>query len=355
MAGHWLIYGATGYTGSRIARAAVARGLAPILAGRDTAKLALRSVEFGGLETRTATLGDRLALDAALRDVNLVLNAAGPFSRTARPILDACLRRGVHYLDVTGEVDVMDALSARHAEARERGTMILPGVGFDVVPSDCLAAHVARRAPGATWLALGVRGLVFVTRGSYRTIAEQAGAPVHVRREGTLRHVAPGTLRRAFRYEDTPSESLAVSWGDVISAWHTTRIPNIEVYFEAAPAIEGMIGAGRALGGLLRTRTARVLMKAQAELLPEGPSDEESAQRRAVLVAEAGDASGPLASARLHTPEAYMFTAETAIAVVERVLAGDWSTGYQTPAGLFGPDFVTSLPGVERQDLETVH
>ncbi|MDJ0850342.1 MAG: saccharopine dehydrogenase NADP-binding domain-containing protein [Myxococcota bacterium] len=355
MQGRLLIYGATGYTGRLIARAALERGLEPVLCGRHPARLAALSERLGGLEHRVATLGDASALDAVLADVDVLLNAAGPFSQTAAAVLDACLRTGTHYLDVTGEAEVMEALSRRDREAREREILVLPGAGFDVVPSDCLAAHVARRAPGATWLALGVRGLVHVTRGSYRTLVEQAGRPVWVRRDGHLRPVAPGSLRRTFDYDGEPCVSLAVSWGDVVSAWHTTGIPNIEVYFEAAPAIEGMLTAGRLFGGLFRTRTARVLLKAPAELLAEGPSPEERDAVQAVIVAEAGHEGRRLAHARLRTPEAYSFTGMAAALVAERVLQGDWRAGFRTPAGLFGPDFVTQLPGVERSELEAVH
>lgn len=353
--GRLLIYGATGYTGRLITKEAIERGLEPVLCGRHPDRVAALAEQLGGLDHRAACLEDEAALDAALGDVDAVLNAAGPFSRTAPAMVDACLRTGTHYLDVTGEVDVMQALSERDRAAREREIMILPGVGFDVVPSDCLAAHVSRRAPEATWLALGVRGLVYVTRGSYRTLVEQAGRPVRIRRDGRIIPVVPGSLRRTFDYGDDVRESLAVSWGDVVSAWHTTGIPNIEVYFEAVPAIEGMLTAGRLFGGLFRTRTARVLFKAQAELFAEGPSAEQRDAQEAVIVAEAGDRGGRLAYARLHTPEAYSFTGQAAAEIAERVLSGDWRAGFRTPAGLFGPDFVTELAGVRRSDVEQVH
>jgi short subunit dehydrogenase-like uncharacterized protein len=353
--GRLLIYGATGYTGRLITEAAIERGLDPVLCGRSAGRLAAIADGFGGLDYRAATLEDETGLDAALGDVDVLLNAAGPFSHTAPRMVQACLRTRTHYLDVSGEVDVLEALSQQDRAAREREIMILPGVGFDVVPSDCLAAHVARRAPEATWLALGLRGLAFVTRGSYRTLVEQAGRPVRVRREGQLVSVVPGSMRRSFDYGETPRESLAVSWGDVVTAWHTTSIPNIEVYFEAVPAVASMLTSARLFGGLLRTRTARVLLKAQAELLAEGPSAAQREAAEAVIVAEAGDRSGRLACARLRTPEAYSFTGLTAAAIAERVLCGDWRAGFRTPAGMFGPDFVTELPGVRRSDIERIH
>jgi short subunit dehydrogenase-like uncharacterized protein len=305
------------------------------------------------MEHRVVALEDEAALDSALSDADVLLNAAGPFSHTAPALLEACLRSGVHYLDITGEVDVLEVASQKDRKARERGIMILPGVGFDVVPSDCLAAHVSRRIPGAAWLALAIRGLVYASRGSYRTLVEQAGRPVRIRREGRLVPVVPGSLQRTFDFGDGKRESVAVSWGDVVSAWYTTGIPNIEVYFEATPVIGAMLNAARLFGRILRTRTAQALLKAQAELLPEGPTEQQRDSREAVIVAEAGDRAGRFAAARLSTPEAYSFTAQAATEVVERVLMGHFRVGFCTPAALFGPDFVTTLRGVRRMDLES--
>ena len=137
MNGAILIYGATGYTGKLIAKTAVDRGARPILAGRNLEKV--RAVaEPLGLAALAFDLRDPGRIDAAIKDVSVVLNVAGPFSATSRPMADACLRNHVHYLDITGEIDVFEALAARDAEAKSRGVMLLSGVGFDVVPSDCL-------------------------------------------------------------------------------------------------------------------------------------------------------------------------------------------------------------------------
>jgi short subunit dehydrogenase-like uncharacterized protein len=346
-----LIYGATGFTGRLLTEGALAAGFRPILGGRDAARLAALAGEFG-LEYRVARLGDEAALDAALRDVGVVLHAAGPFSSTSRPMVDACLRTGAHYLDIAGEIPVIEALAARHAEARRRGIMVMPAVGFDVVPSDCLAAHVAARLPGARRLALGITGLRFATRGSAKTLAEHASFGVHVRRAGALVSVPPGTLTRRFDYGTGPAPSLNVSWGDVATAWYTTGIPDIEVYFDATVALRGMLFASRYFGWLLGMAPWQAWLKAQADLLPEGPTDSERAAADMVIVAEAEDTRGQRASGRLHTPEAYTFTGATGPEVARRVLAGDLETGFQTPGRVYGPSFVLSFPGVSREDLE---
>src|SRR5436309_7478060 len=247
-----LIYGATGFTGRLMIAGALERGLRPVLAGRDEARLAALAGGLG-LEYRTARLGDGPALDAALRDVRVVLHAAGPFSETSRPMVEACLRAGAHYLDITGEISVIEALAARHAEARRRGVMVMPSVGFDVVPSDCLAAHVAARLPGARHLALGITGLRIATRGSAKTLTEHAFHGVQVRRGGALVRVPAGALRRGFDFGDGLRPSLAVLWGDVATAWYTTGIPDVEVYFEANPVVLSLLFATRWFGWLLAT------------------------------------------------------------------------------------------------------
>ena len=344
-----LIYGATGYTGRLVTRAAVALGLRPILAGRDEAAVAACAAPLG-LEYRAAALTDPDRLMAVLRDIGVVLHVAGPFSRTARPMVEACLQRGAHYLDVTGEIPVIEDLARRSAEARRRGIMIMPAVGFDVVPSDCLAAHVARRLPGATHLMLGISGLRFATPGSAQTLAEHAGHGVAVRREGVIVSVLPGALSRPFDYGAGPRDSLNISWGDVSSAFYTTGIPNIDVYFEATPLLRGMLMASRYFGWMLSSAPWQAWLKACAGLLPPGQSEAERRASPMVVVAEAV-AGARRVCARLRAPEAYTFTATTAATIARRVVTGDLETGFQTPARVYGADFVLAFDGVQREDL----
>jgi short subunit dehydrogenase-like uncharacterized protein len=345
-----LLYGATGYTGRLILAQALALGLRPILAGRDDRKLAAVAAPHG-LAYRVASLDDPGALVAGLDGIGAVLHAAGPFSATARPMVDACLHAGVHYLDVTGEVLVLEEIAARHAAAAARGVMLLPAVGFDVVPSDCLAAHVARRLPHARRLALGIAGLTLATRGSARTFVELPASTPRVRRDGVLVSVTPGTLERPFDYGAGPRPSMCVSWGDLTTAYFTTGIPDVEVYFEATPVLRAAMTSARMYGWLLATPPWQAILKASTALLPDGPSEAERATTSMVIVAEAEDCHGGRTAARLRTPQAYTFTAVSAATVARRVLAGDVEPGFQTPGRHFGPDFVLGLPGVTREDL----
>jgi short subunit dehydrogenase-like uncharacterized protein len=344
----FLLYGATGYTGRLLARAAKERGMRPILGGRDEARLAALASELG-LEYRVARLDD--SLDEALREAGVVLNAAGPFSTTFRPMVEACLRTVTHYLDLSGEVMAIEGVFQHDMAARKRGVMLMPGAGFDVVPSDCLALHMARRVRGARRLMLGISGLEVISRGSFRTFAEGAGQSILIRRGGRIVGIAPGSLERELDFGAGPRRSLAMSWGDVSSAWYSTGIPDIEVYYEAIPALRMMVMANRWAGWLLAAPPGRLWLELQARALPDGPTDAERAGRHGVVVAEVEDASGRHHFGRLRTPEAYGFSCTTALALVERVLAGDLEAGAQTPARVYGPDFVMSFPGVVREEL----
>jgi short subunit dehydrogenase-like uncharacterized protein len=344
----FLIYGATGYTGRLLARAAKERGLHPCLGGRNEARLA--GVATGlGLDYRVARLD--ASLEEALRGISVVLNAAGPFSSTHGPLVEACLRAGVHYLDLSGEAVAIERVRGRDAEARRNGVMLMPGVGFDVVPSDCLVSHLARRVRDARRLVIGISGLELISRGSFKSLAEGSGQDILIRRDGELRGIPPGALFRELDFGAGPRQSLALTWADVSTAYYSTGIPDIEVYVEAIPALRMMFLVNRWFGGLLATEAARRWMELAAQALPDGPTEAQRAGRRGVVFAEVEDGAGRRVGARLSTPEAYGFTCTTALAIVERVLLNDLEPGFQTPARVYGPDFVLSFANVIREDL----
>lgn len=349
----FLIYGATGYTGTLIAEHAVWRGLAPVLAGRNPEK-ARALAERLGLAWRAFPLDDDAALRRGVLAVGAVLNVAGPFSATARAMAGACLASGVHYVDVTGEIDVFEALAALDGEAKARGVALLPGAGFDVVPSDCLAAHVARRLPSATKLKLsigGFGGLESASRGTAKTMLEAAGLGTRARRGGRIVELDAAPRGEAdFGAGRRPT--VGVSWGDVSTAFRSTGVGEIDVAFEATPAMRQAAGAPklvrRLFGAAVVQRALKRLIDAR---MPPGPTAEQRASGRTVIVAEALDATGRYAGARLTTPEAYRLTAWTALEIARRAAAGEAPVGYQTPATAFGPDFIMSFEGVDRHDF----
>ncbi len=346
-----LIYGAYGYTGELITRQAVERGLRPILSGRDPARVARLAAEHG-LEHRAVGLDDPAGLEATLRGVHTVLHCAGPFAQTAAPMVEACLRGGVHYLDITGETAVFEALAGRDAEARAAGVMLLPGAGFDVVPSDCLALHLKARLPGASYLAVAYGGVAQISRGTATTaLADVGRASGLVRREGALAAVPLAHRSLTVDFGSGPAHVVAIPLGDVVTAYHSTGIPNIEVFMETPRLAGAALRLGRVLAPLMRLPPLRRAALAWVRGRPAGPDAEQRARGSSAIWAQVSDMAGTFATARLRLPEAYTLTALTAVAIAERVLGGGLRPGFQTPARVYGAEFIMDFEGVTRTDI----
>jgi short subunit dehydrogenase-like uncharacterized protein len=346
-----LIYGSTGYTGRLIVAEALARGLRPVLAARNAPAVKMQAQSLG-LEWRVARIDDAAALDAALAGASVVLHCAGPFTHTWREMSDACMRQRSHYLDITGEIAVFEGLAARDAEARTAGIMLLPGAGFDVVPSDCLAAHLARRMPNAERLALAFRALGGVSRGTLMTMVENLGAPGAVRRAGRIVAVPQAWRTRRIDFGDGKlRDATTIPWGDVSTAFHTTGIPNIEVYVSMRPVVRRAAIASRWLGPVLRSGIVHRLLATWVRNRSTGPSATARERAASVLWGEAVAANGERAAARLRGPSGYTLTARTAVHLAARALEGDAPPGFQTPGRAYGPDVILEIPGVTRTDV----
>ena len=351
MTTRFLIYGANGYVGEAAARLAVAQGLRPILAGRDGAKLEALARQLG-VEFRVCALDDATALERALREVPVVLHCAGPYKFTSKPMADACLRAGVHYLDLTGEIPVFESLAARDAQAKARNVMLMPAVGFDVVPTDCLAVHLLRRLPTATRLTLGFQsvGPAGLPPGTQRTMIELIPFGDRVRAAGQLIVPTNAVKLRSVDFGQGPVEAMRITWGDVYTAYHSTGIPDIEVYVVLPAAVRRQMTLFKTLRPLFSLAPLRALL--QRGVRP-GPSAQARAQTVTHVWGEVSDAQGRSAVSRLHGPEAgLVWTTRAALAAVKKVLAGRISPGFQTPGKVFGADFVLECEGVEREDIQ---
>jgi len=287
-----------------------------------------------GLPWRAVPLEDEAALASALSGVAFVLHCAGPFSHTWSPMVRACLRAGCHYLDINGELPVFEAIARLAPEARRAGIMLLPGMGFDVVPTDCLAAHLKRRLPGARRLTLGFAMTAGPSRGTAAVMLEmvQQGLGA-IRQEGLLRQVPFGWKARMFDFGDgQPRRAVTVPWGDLCTAFRSTGIPNIEVYGAYPTALQAI------LQNLLRSDT-------------RGPSPEELARGQSLFVGEVEDGSGRMVSCRLIAPNPYTLTARSAVQAALHVLRGRVRPGFQTPSLALGAEFALEIEGVSRHDL----
>ena len=341
-----LVYGAYGYTGRLVVEAAIERGYAPIVAGRDTTKT--RGVATANdHQARSFPVSDA---DAPLGDVDAVLNCAGPFAETADAMVEACLDTETHYLDITGELPVFERIRRRGPDAEAAGVTLLPGVGFDVVPTDCLAAHLRDRLPDATHLSLAFETDGGVSPGTLKTALSGSGMEGAVRRNGVLRAEPVGARTRVVDFGEGLRRAVSIPWGDVSTAYHTTGIPNVDVYLALPRAGRTAVALAPYAGDLLGADTVQRGLSWLIDRYVEGPDAGTRASGQARIWGEVRSPDDRLVS-RLRTPETYRFTAEAATLIAEKVLDGDAPDGYQTPASAFGPDLVLEIPGVERVDL----
>ncbi|MDS0221370.1 saccharopine dehydrogenase NADP-binding domain-containing protein [Haloarcula sp. S1AR25-5A] len=350
--GDLVIYGSYGYTGNLITREAIDRGLDPVLAGRNRDELTDQAIKLG-CESEVVALDEPKVLDMVLDDADAVIHCAGPFSRTWEPMVAACLRTGTHYLDITGELDVFEAIHERDSEARETGVMLLPGTGFDVVPTDCMAAHLADRLPEADTLELAFHAEMGVSKGTAKTMVEHIDGGGAVRRDGRIERVAVGSESREidFGWGHDDMHAVSIPWGDVSTAYHTTGIPNVTVYMSMPPAMARQQRFAGLFAPALGFPPVQATLKWLIEQTMDGPDAEERASDPTFVWGEARTDDGDRVESRLRGPHTYDLTAATAVEITERVLDGDAPAGFQTPAGAYGPDLILAIDGVEREDV----
>lgn len=345
-----LIYGANGYTAELITELALKDGARPILAGRTHDKIAPLAQRHG-LPMRVFALDDPDRAARALAGVGVVLNCAGPFSRTAQAMAKACLQAGAHYLDITGEVEVFESLMQRDEQARKQGVMLMPGTGFDVVPSDCLAAHLKRRMPDALALTLAFQAIGQPSHGTATTMAENLHKGGYIRRGGQLQAVPPVWATRQIDFGSGPTSTMSVPWGDVATAWVSTGIPDIEVFMAMPAAVIMGARLTRYAGRLLGSGPVRKLIQKSIDSAPAGPDAAQRAKGLAHLWGQVRNAAGQTATARLHTVDGYALTAMTAWDIAKRCVAGQARPGFQTPSLIFGADYILGFKGSRREDL----
>ena len=336
-----LLYGAYGYTGVLIAEKAAAAGIDMILAGRSAEKLAPLAERLN-MPSRAIGLDDPDALAKALDDVPLVLHCAGPFSRTSKPMVKACLASKSHYLDITGEIAIFETVLRQGDMAEAAGVALIPGVGFDVVPSDCLAASVAQRLPGATSLELA-----FASTGGSASPMRRRLDKVFLRRDGKLRTIPSGKLAKRIAFHDKTRWTASIPWGDVATAYRSTGIPNITVYTGMPRKTIRTLRLFRPFLKLTKVGAIHRFLERQIDKRVSGPSAQDRQTTRTELWARVETTDGGSFEGTLGVPEGYRHTVDASLECARRVLNGDVEPGAWTPSKAFGADFVRHLPDVE--------
>jgi short subunit dehydrogenase-like uncharacterized protein len=345
-----MIYGANGFTGRLTAHEAARRGLTPVLAGRREEAIRPLAEELG-LPWRAFPLDDRARVTRELNGVDLILLLAGPFSQTSKPVVDACIASNTHYLDITGEFEVFEACYALDRAARRAGCVLLPGVGFDVVPSDCLALALKEKMPSAVRLELAIGGGGKPTRGTMKTVVEGMGRPGVIRSGGKLEDVPHVWRTKMVGFRDKERLVAAVPLPDVSSAYRSTGIPNIVCYLGMSKASAFAMKLLRPFMPVTRLTLVQRAMKAAIDRAPMGPDAKMRASARVQLWGRVEDESGRALEATLETQEAYTLTASASVTCAERVLAGAVGQGAKSPAQAFGSGFLALIPGCESLDI----
>jgi short subunit dehydrogenase-like uncharacterized protein len=351
----WMIYGATGYTGTLLAEEAVRRGLRPVLSGRSEEKLRPLAERLG-LSHVTVGLEDPAALRGALEGIAGVLHAAGPFVDTSAPMREACLAAGAHYLDITGELPVFEATFAASDEAKRRNIAMVCGVGFDVVPTDCLGVYVAKKVQQLDTLEIAVAVPSPPSAGTAKSALSMVGYGVQVRRNGQLESLPLGQGVRRVRFSQRESWAVPVPLGDLVSLFHSTGAPNITTSFAVPEQIATVlrVPVAAATSGflaqlLLTSDKIRGLLEKQIERHAHPSDEKDRATGKAFVWAQAIGKAGDTAEAWLELPNAYAYTANIAIRAMERTLDSGLS-GALSPAQAYGVDFALEAEGSRRLD-----
>ena len=342
----WLLYGANGYTGQLIAREARQRGLQPILAGRNDEGIAAIAAETG-FDSLVFDLEDTAAVSKALQGVTAVLHCAGPFSATSQAMIEACLKNGCHYLDITGEISVFANAHKQSEEARHADIVLMPGVGFDVVPTDCLAATLVRALPAATTIILAFESGSRMSPGTAKTSIEGLAGGGCVRKDGKLTWVPLAWKTREIQFKHGKRLAVTIPWGDVFTAYISTGVGDIETYMAAPPSSIMQMKRMRMLKPLLSMQWVQNMMKRRIEKSVSGPEISERQSSKMQLWGEATTADGRSVSATMTTPNGYDVTVTASLGIVEHLLESDVEGGFYTPSLLMGADYAASLPGVK--------
>ncbi len=335
-----LIYGANGYTGQLICDEASRSGLSPILAGRNADAVNLIAKNYGW-ESRVFSLGSVEEIATHLGGIDVVLHCAGPFRFTAKNMMLACLERNIHYLDITGEIEVFALAQSLHEKASAKNIMLMPGTGFDVVPTDCMGLKLKEKMPDATNLELAFVTLGGqVSHGTAMSMAAKLGEGGACRKDGKVIKEPLGKKSKTIRTNGKDFFVMSIPWGDVFTAFHTTGIGNIRAFTGVPKNVFYLLKFQFLFNPILRIESFRNWLRKKIDNRPAGPTPEKRAKAKSFIWGEVTNSNGQKVNHSFWVPEGYTLTAKTAVAISKEVLHGNWKSGYQTPAGCYGSGLI---------------
>jgi short subunit dehydrogenase-like uncharacterized protein len=341
----FLIYGASGYTGKLIVELSIKKGLKPVLAGRTKSKIKPLAEKYG-LEYLIFGLDKIEEIVQNIAKFPLVLNCAGPFSRTAKLLVEACLIAKTHYLDITGEIEVFEMIKSYDSQAKKKGIILMPGVGFDVVPTDCMAKYLSTKLPDATYLELAFTSIGgSISHGTVTTMVESLGNKGFARENGIMVSKSTGYKGKWIDFGSLKQFAITIPWGDISTAYSTTRIPNIETYAGASKSAYFFMKLQILFNPILRTKFIKNLIQKYVDDKITGPNESHFQNGKSLIYGKVTNAKGETFEGRIETIEGYRLTAEASVLITQKVLHLEGISGYQTPAGLFGYGLILEIEG----------
>lgn len=343
----FLIYGASGFTGALIVDLAIKKGVKPVIAGRSEAKIKPIADKYG-LDYLVFGLTEKDEIVKSLEKFSLVLNCAGPFTRTSKPLVEACLVTKTHYFDITGEIEVFELVKSYHKKALESQIVLMPGVGFDVVPTDCMADYLHKQLPDATHLELAFANVGgSISHGTVTTLLENLGNKGAARENGKIVPKPIGAKGKIIDFGQLKRFAMTIPWGDVSTAHHTTGIPTIETYAAAPRLAYFFMKLQFLFNPLLRSGFVKRQLQNYVDKKITGPSESQSQKGKSFIWGKVTNAAGTTVEARLTTPEGYKLTAEASLLIIQKVMDSKLIAGYQTPAGMFGYALISEISGTQ--------
>lgn len=345
-----LVYGSYGYTGQLIVLECKRKNLDVVLAGRNADALSVQSKNTG-YPYEVFSTNETEKLHAALQKVKVVIHCGGPFRHTAKAMIEACIKTKTHYTDITGEYEVFEMAQTYDAQAKAAGIQIMPGTGFDVVPSDCLALHLKERLPDATHLQLAfISSGGGLSRGTSKTMIEGMGYGGVIRKEGKLTCIKSGENVMEIDFGAVISKVVSIPWGDISTAYFSTGIPNIEVYTGVPDKLIKQLKRSNYLNWLLRTSWVKKFLKKRIQKKKPGPSAEHLAKGRSYLWGKVWNTENKSVEAKLETLNGYALTAQASVLIAEKILDKNFKIGYQTPASAYGSKLILEIPSTQLKD-----
>ena len=341
-----IIYGSYGYTGELIVEESLSKNLSILLTGRNEQRLKDQS-EKTGYPFKAINLDNHAALVELLIEGEILINAAGPFKDTAPQMVEACIEAKTHYLDINGDITVFELIKTFDYRAKNAGVMLMPGTGFDVVPTDCMAVKLKNQMPDATCLKIAFATIGGgVSHGTATTVAGRLGEKSLRRVDGKLVPIAFGKNGMWLDFEEKKLFFMSIPWGDVSTAYVSTGIPNIESFISVPPKVYKFLKFQVLINWILRNKLVRKFIQKKIDSKPAGPNFDERKNAYTLVWAEVKNQKGETLEARLQTPEGYGLTAEASLLIAGKILNGKFKSGFQTPAMVYGENLIFEIEGV---------